>query len=80
MAEIDRAGVPCQSGSCSEIYLEKAFQTMGYGPATALPAARELGETSLLFLIHPTFTQEDMDECASRIRRVLESATRPDAL
>jgi len=79
MVEIDRAGVPCLCGSCSEIYLEKAFLAMGRGPAAPLPAARELGETSLMFLIHPTFTMEDMDECAVRIRKVLESATRPDA-
>ena len=76
MTEIERAGVPCQSGSCSEIYREKAFQSAGWGPAEALPTAHELGETSLMFLVHPTLALDDMDECAARIRKVLEAATR----
>jgi dTDP-4-amino-4,6-dideoxygalactose transaminase len=79
MTGINEAGVPCQSGSCSEIYREKAFQAAGWGPSEALPSAHELGETSLMFLIHPTLTREDMDECAARIRKVLDAATRPDA-
>ena len=79
MTGINQAGVPCQSGSCSEIYREKAFQAAGWGPSEALPSARALGETSLMFLIHPTLTGEDMDECAARIRQVVDAATRPDA-
>ena len=79
MVEIDQAGVPCFSGSCSEIYLEKAFSVRGYGPAEALAGARELGETSLMFLIHPTLTREDIEESATRIAKVLTAATRPDA-
>ena len=79
MAEINEAGVPCQSGSCSEIYQEKAFRSAGWGPSEALPSAHELGETSLMFLVHPTLTEADMDECAVRIRKVLEGATRPGA-
>jgi dTDP-4-amino-4,6-dideoxygalactose transaminase len=51
---INDLGVPCFSGSCSEIYLEKAFNGTGFRPLARLPVARELGETSLMFLVHPT--------------------------
>ena len=52
--EITALGVPCYSGSCSEVYLEKAFDNTSWRPAERLPVARELGETSLMFLVHPT--------------------------
>jgi dTDP-4-amino-4,6-dideoxygalactose transaminase len=51
---INAEGVPCFQGSCSEVYLEKAFDGTGWRPAERLPVARELGETSILFLVHPT--------------------------
>ena len=79
MVEITEQGVPCYSGSCSEIYLEKAFTSAGHGPALPLPNARELGETSLQFLIHPTLTTEAMTEASKRIFAVLREATRPGA-
>ena len=47
-------GVPAYSGSCSEVYLEHAFDNTGFRPASRLPVARELGENSLMFLVHPT--------------------------
>lgn len=62
MAEINSRGVPCFSGSCSEVYLEKAFEGTGLRPKERLPIARELGETSLMFLVHPTLTQDDIDK------------------
>ena len=51
-------GVPSFSGSCSEIYLEKAFLDAELGPTAALEVAKELGETSLMFLIHPGVTPD----------------------
>jgi dTDP-4-amino-4,6-dideoxygalactose transaminase len=54
MDEINELGVPCQVGSCPEVYLEKAFDGSPWRPAVRLPVARELGETSLAFLAHPT--------------------------
>jgi dTDP-4-amino-4,6-dideoxygalactose transaminase len=53
-------GVPCFQGSCSEVYLEKAFDGTGWRPAERLPVARELGETSVMFLVHPTLTDEEI--------------------
>jgi len=46
--------VPCYPGTCSEVYLESAFDNTDFRPKSRLPAARELGETSLMFLVHPT--------------------------
>src|SRR6056297_3426958 len=54
MAEINALGVPCYSGSCSEVYLEKAFDGTDFRPQKRLSNAQELGETSLMFLCHPT--------------------------
>ena len=60
MREINEKGVPCYSGSCSEVYLEKAFDNTGFRPKQRLPVAKELGETSLMFLVHPTLTEEEI--------------------
>src|SRR5690606_35667250 len=62
MSEIVARGIPCFVGSCSEIYRERAFADRGLGPARPLPVAEELGATSLMFLVHPTLTPEDMNE------------------
>jgi dTDP-4-amino-4,6-dideoxygalactose transaminase len=70
MNEIVSRGVPCFSGSCSEVYREKAFQDAGMAPAERLPVARELGETSLMFLVHPTLTAEEVDKTCQVIRDV----------
>lgn len=75
MAEINAAGVPCYSGSCSEVYLEKAFDDTGWRPAERLPVAKELGETSLLFLVHPTLTEAEIARTAQVARAVVERAT-----
>jgi dTDP-4-amino-4,6-dideoxygalactose transaminase len=68
-------GVPCFSGSCSEVYLEKAFDGNGLRPAERLPVAKELGETSLMFLVHPTLTKENMEEIAEVVEGVMEEAS-----
>ena len=75
MNAITAEGIPCFSGSCSEIYLEKAFVDAGYRPAERLPAARELGETSLMFLVHPTLSDEDMRGTVKAVEKVMGDAT-----
>lgn len=60
MSEFNNAGIPCFSGSCSEIYLENAFKEFGYNSSNRLSVAKELGETSLVFLIDPTLSESDM--------------------
>jgi len=73
---ISAEGVPCYSGSCPEIYLEKAFADSGMGPAGRLPVARELGETSLMYLVHPTLTDRDMADAVAATRKVMAAAVR----
>ena len=73
VAEINALGVPCFQGSCSEVYLEKAFDAVGR-PAARLPVARQLGETSLMFLVHPTLGDDDMARACAAIERVLTAA------
>ncbi len=75
MADINAAGVPCFSGSCSEVYLEKAFDNTGWRPAERLPVARELGETSLMFLVHPTLTEAEIAKTCSVLTEVMTRAT-----
>ena len=68
---INAEGVPCFQGSCSEVYLEKAFDGTGWRPAQPLPVARALGETSIMFLVHPTLTQAEVDRTCEVVRRVM---------
>jgi dTDP-4-amino-4,6-dideoxygalactose transaminase len=72
---ITSQGVPCYQGSCSEVYLEKAFDNTGWRPAERLPVARELGETSLMFLVHSTLTSAEIDKTCSVIAQVLGDAS-----
>ena len=76
MTTVDGTGVPCFSGSCSELYLEKAFTHAGWGPVKRFPTARELGETSLMFLVHPTLTEADMDRTLAAVAQVMAEASR----
>ena len=74
VAEINALGVPCYQGSCSEVYLEKAFDGTGWRPSAPLPVARELGETSLMFLVHPTLSQAEIDRTCVAIATVMGRA------
>jgi len=74
VAEINARGVPCSMGSCSEVYPEKAFDGTGLRPAERLPVARELGETSVMFLVHPTLTDADIGKTCEVVRNVGRAA------
>jgi len=71
-------GVPCFTGSCSEVYLEKAFDAhsggTGFRPDKPLPIARELGETSLMFLCHPTLTSGEIGKTCEVLQDVMIEA------
>ncbi|TLM70957.1 MAG: DegT/DnrJ/EryC1/StrS aminotransferase family protein, partial [Actinobacteria bacterium] len=73
-AAVMAEGVPCGVGSCPEIYLEEAFE--GVRPAERLAVARELGETSLAFLVHPTLTGADVADTAEAVAKVMAVASR----
>jgi dTDP-4-amino-4,6-dideoxygalactose transaminase len=75
LQEIGARGVQCFSGSCGEVYLEKAFPPE-MRPASRFPIARELGETSLMFLVHPTLLPEHIELTCEVVKQVMEMATR----
>jgi len=76
LLEVSALGYPAFSGSCSEIYLERCFQDAGLFPTERLPVARKLGETSLMFLVHPTITLEQMAGYAEAVQSVVQRACR----
>jgi dTDP-4-amino-4,6-dideoxygalactose transaminase len=76
LEEVSRTGIPCLAGSCGEMYREKAFSKHGLEPVERLPVAKELGETSLMLLVHPTLTAEAIEYSAEILRKVLREATR----
>ena len=76
MQEITARGVPCFSGSCSEVYLEKAFDGTGWRPPQSLPIAKELGETSLMFLVHPTLSEPEIVQTCQTLKDVMLEAIR----
>ncbi|MGB0867269.1 MAG: aminotransferase, partial [Granulosicoccaceae bacterium] len=69
-------GVPVMAGSCSEVYLEKAFDGTGYRPEQRLPVAKELGETSLMFMVHPTLTEQEIAKTCDVLTEVMKMAVR----
>lgn len=73
---VNAKGVPCFHGSCSEVYREKAFVDAGLTPTNRLMVARELGESSLAFVVHPTLSEEDMHRMADAVDQVLSEAAR----
>ena len=60
LRDISNRGIPCYSGSCSEIYREEAFTKRGLLPKERLPVAKALGDSSLMFLCHPTLISEEI--------------------
>lgn len=72
--EIKARGIPCFHGSCSEVYLEKAFDGTPWRPDERLPHAKLLGETSLMFLVHPTLCEAEMDRTCVVLAEVLRQA------
>lgn len=76
--EIIARGVPCYSGTCSEVYLEKAFDETGWRPKERLPVAKKLGEVSLMFLVHPTLSESEIRKTCVVLKEVMLLAGRRD--
>jgi dTDP-4-amino-4,6-dideoxygalactose transaminase len=76
ITEIQKTGAPVMQGTCSEVYLEKAFDGTGWRPAQRLPNARALGETSLCFLLNPNLNADDMARYCGAVSGVLQDAAR----
>ena len=78
VAAISAEGIPAYSGFCPEIYLEKAFESSKLMLSRRLSMAKLLGETSLMFLIHPTLTEEEIDDTATAIEKVMSLAAKAE--
>jgi len=74
ISEINAAGVPCYQGSCSEVYRELAFDGSSARPGVALPVARLLGDTSIMFLVHPTLSELEIAKTCRVIAQVIGKA------
>ena len=74
LEKIALQGVPCYTGSCSEVYLEKAFAGTGWGPANRLPVAKELGEISLMFLVHPGLMPSEINRTVQALTAVMQES------
>lgn len=72
LAEAGARGLRLFSGSCSEAYLEHAFDDL---PRPDLPVARRLGRTSLAAEVHPTLDPERLAERAAALREIIEGAS-----
>ena len=73
---LSAAGIPCGSGICPEVYREKAIRQFLDDAPETLPVARELGETSLMFPVHPTLDSSHMHRIADALESIMKSATR----
>ncbi len=74
--DIVAQGYPAFQGSCSEVYLEKAFDGTGWRPEQRLPVAQGLGETSIMFLTHPSISEEQLNGYCSAVHKSFEKAAR----
>jgi len=80
MNEISALGVPCFSGSCSEVYLEHAFDNTPWRPAERLKNAQHMGETSLMFLVHPTLSNGSLTKTVDAIQTVITRISNADGV
>jgi dTDP-4-amino-4,6-dideoxygalactose transaminase len=76
MNSLNDLGIACYSGSCSEIYKEKAFDKMFASQKPSLKVAKELGETSLMFLVHPTINEEDIYKICDQTKKIIKQCQR----
>ena len=74
--EMLASGVPCYSGSCSEIYMEKAFDNTEFRPIKRLSKAKELAETSLMFLVHPTLLDIEIKKTCNHLMSLMNLASK----
>ena len=80
---LNTAGVPCNTGICPEIYKEKAFtkdncriqgDLKDSSGKAYLPVARRLGESSVMFMVHPTLTPASIGYVVDQVHRVMKRA------
>ena len=77
---INKLNVPCYSGSCSEVYKEIAFENTNLRPTKDLVNAKKLGEISLMFLVHPTLTTDEMQTICQLLTQALNEINNKEHL
>lgn len=75
MAALNAEGIPCSVGSCSEVYLETAFDAPSTRPQSRLTTARMLGDTSLVFPVHPTLSKGEIEDMCIAVRKAMSWAS-----
>jgi dTDP-4-amino-4,6-dideoxygalactose transaminase len=75
LVEIQKRGVPCAQGSCSEVYLERAFEGTAFRPSVRLPNAKALGDSSIAFMVHPTLTTQEVSLACTVLAEVMALAS-----
>ncbi|MBP8042868.1 MAG: DegT/DnrJ/EryC1/StrS aminotransferase family protein [Bacteroidales bacterium] len=73
---INNLGIPCFTGSCSEMYREKAFAKDNLRPGKPLPVAKELGDTAIMFPVHPTLSVDDMRGMVKAAQKIIGTASK----
>jgi dTDP-4-amino-4,6-dideoxygalactose transaminase len=73
LAAAHAVGLPVFSGSCPELYREKAFQR--FGSHERLPVARHLGETSLVLQVDQTLPPAELRRTAARLGNIISDAS-----
>jgi dTDP-4-amino-4,6-dideoxygalactose transaminase len=58
--------------------LEKAFDGNEFRPKKRLPTAKKLGESSIVFLLHPTLTVEEVEYTIQVATQVFNQASSKD--
>ncbi len=76
LSELNDKGIPCMSGSCSEIYLEKAFDGKIFKPVKRMPVSQDIGESSIMFLVHPTLTEEQIQMTCNELKNIMHIASK----
>jgi dTDP-4-amino-4,6-dideoxygalactose transaminase len=74
MVRLNDAGVACSVGSCPEIYREGVYAERASDPCAS---ARAVGETVIVFPVHPTMTERYFAHCERVIAETFTEATCP---
>ena len=68
LIRINQLGVPCFLVVVVKFILKRLNKN--FQPKVRLPNAKLLGETSLMFLCHPTLKQEEVDKTCEVIKKL----------
>lgn len=66
-------GVPCFSGTCSEIYREKLFIEAGYSPPIPFNNAQYFSDHALCFLVHHTITEQQIQHMKRAVKNAFSN-------